>query len=66
MATTTQPAVTRGTAPTEGPPRVRRRFSLTPYAFLLPGFALFCLIVNRWRRLSLLDGAVLPDAALID
>lgn len=28
--------------------------------------ALFCLIVNRWRRLSLLEGAVLPDAALID
>ena len=53
-------------APHGTPPRgaARRRFSLAPYAFLLPGFALFCLIVayplGRALQISFYDWAVVP------
>lgn len=67
MATTTQPAATQGTPSTQQAPRPRRGASLAPYAFLLPGFALFCLIVAyplaRSFQISLYDWAVVPTQA---
>jgi multiple sugar transport system permease protein len=64
---------TPGEAPTTAPPaparrsRDRRRDSLTAYVFLLPGFALFCLIVAyplaRSFQISLYDWAVVPTQA---
>jgi multiple sugar transport system permease protein len=64
---------TPGEASTATPPaparrqRERRRDSLTAYVFLLPGFALFCLIVAyplaRSFQISLYDWAVVPTQA---
>ncbi|WP_309237777.1 sugar ABC transporter permease [Streptomyces albidus (ex Kaewkla and Franco 2022)] len=55
-----------GGAPRGTPPRgkSRRRTDLTPYAFLLPGVALFCLVVayplSRSLQISFYDWAVVP------
>ncbi len=68
-ATTTGPASPEVAAPAPAPrsSRKRRRESLTAYAFLLPGFALFCLIVAyplaRSFQISLYDWAVVPTQA---
>jgi multiple sugar transport system permease protein len=67
-ATTTSPAPTEVAAPAPAPGAGRRRHeSLTAYAFLLPGFALFCLIVayplGRSFQISLYDWAVVPTQA---
>ncbi|MDP3889758.1 carbohydrate ABC transporter permease [Nocardioides sp.] len=67
MATTTTPAVTSAEPPAQPSTRRGRRAVLTPYAFLLPGFALFCLIVvyplARSFQISLYDWAVVPTQA---
>lgn len=66
---TTSPASPEVAAPAPAPRagRKRRRESLTAYAFLLPGFALFCLIVayplGRSFQISLYDWAVVPTQA---
>lgn len=66
---TTSPASPEVAAPAPAPraARKRRRESLTAYAFLLPGFALFCLIVayplGRSFQISLYDWAVVPTQA---
>ena len=56
-----------GAGPAPRGSRKRRRESLTAYAFLLPGFALFCLIVAyplaRSFQISLYDWAVVPTQA---
>ncbi|MBY9073754.1 sugar ABC transporter permease [Nocardioides sp. WL0053] len=68
-ATTTGPASPEVAAPAPAPrdSRKRRRESLTAYVFLLPGFALFCLIVAyplaRSFQISLYDWAVVPTQA---
>jgi multiple sugar transport system permease protein len=68
-ATTAGPASPEVAAPAPAPraSRKRRRESLTAYAFLLPGFALFCLIVAyplaRSFQISLYDWAVVPTQA---
>lgn len=66
---TTSPASPEVAAPAPAPQagRKRRRESLTALAFLLPGFALFCLIVayplGRSFQISLYDWAVVPTQA---
>jgi multiple sugar transport system permease protein len=66
---TTSPASPETAAPAPAPQagRKRRRESLTALAFLLPGFALFCLIVayplGRSFQISLYDWAVVPTQA---
>jgi multiple sugar transport system permease protein len=68
-ATTSGPASPEVAAPAPAPrgSRKRRRESLVAYAFLLPGFALFCLIVAyplaRSFQISLYDWAVVPTQA---
>jgi multiple sugar transport system permease protein len=68
-ATTSPPAPSDVAAPEPGAQsgRRRRRDSLTALAFLLPGFALFCLIVAyplvRSFQISLYDWAVVPTQA---